>query len=154
RGDAGGECRVQPIDAADAGPYHHCLESLSHVVPLGRGGCAMKRILLALLVSLLAAPALGKDEFHLYNWNNYIAPETIKRFEEFCKCEVVQTYYSDNEELLAKLAAGARGYDILVPTSNAVQALIKGKQLKPIDKSQLPNLKNINPIYLNTVFDP
>ena len=38
--------------------------------------------------------------------------------------------------------------------SNAVQALIKGGQLKPIDKSQLPNLKNIDPIYLNTPFDP
>src|SRR5213075_3602469 len=52
------------------------------------------------------------------------------------------------------LAAGAKGYDMLVPTSNAVEALIKGKQLKAIDKSQLPNLKNINPIYLNTPFDP
>ena len=80
--------------------------------------------------------------------------QTIKRFEEFCKCEVVQTYYSDNEELLAKLAAGAKGYDLLVPTSNAVEALIKGKQLLPLDKSQLPNLKNINPIYMNTSFDP
>ena len=81
------------------------------------------------LAALVATPAIGKDEFHLYNWNNYIAPETIKRFEDFCKCEVVQTYYSDNEELLAKLAAGAKGYDVLVPTSNAVEALIKGKQL-------------------------
>ena len=115
----------------------------------------MKRLLLALLALLLvAAPALAKDVFHLYNWNNYIAPETIKRFEDFCKCEVVQTYYSDNEELLAKLAAGAKGYDMLVPTSNAVEALIKGKQLKPIDKSQLPNLRNIDPRYLNTPFDP
>ncbi len=118
----------------------------------------MKRVL-ALCVALpfavlLAAPAMAKDEFHLYNWNNYIAPATIKRFEEFCKCEAVQTYYSDNEELLAKLAAGAKGYDLLVPTSNAVQALINGKQLLPLDKSQLPNLKNINPIYMNTSFDP
>jgi spermidine/putrescine transport system substrate-binding protein len=102
----------------------------------------------------MAAPAQAKDELHLYNWNNYIAPETIKRFEELCKCAVVQTYYSDNEELLAKLAAGAKGYDLLVPTSNAVEALIKGKQLLPLDKSKLPNLKNINPVYMNTSFDP
>ena len=54
-------------------------------------------------------------------------PETVKRFEDLCKCEVVQTYYSDNEELLAKLAAGAKGYDVLVPTGNAVQALIRGQ---------------------------
>jgi spermidine/putrescine transport system substrate-binding protein len=65
----------------------------------------------------------------------------------------VQTYYSDNEELLAKLAAGAKGYDMYVPTSNAVQALIKGGRLKPIDKTQLPNLKNIDAAYLNTPFD-
>jgi spermidine/putrescine transport system substrate-binding protein len=114
----------------------------------------MKRILVVLL-ALVALPALAaKDQLHLYNWNNYIAPETVKRFEEFCKCEVVQTYYSDNEELLAKLAAGAKGYDILVPTGNAVQALIKGNQLKPLDLAQLPNLKNIDPVFLNTKFDP
>jgi spermidine/putrescine-binding protein len=47
----------------------------------------------------------------------YIAPETVKRFEDFCKCEVIQTYYSDNEELLTKLGGREReGYDILVPT--------------------------------------
>jgi len=113
----------------------------------------MKRLVI-LLLALAALPAFAKDEFHLYNWNNYVAQETVKRFEEFCKCTVVQTYYSDNEELLAKLAAGAKGYDMLVPTSNAVQALIKGGQLKPIDKAQLPNLKNIEPAYLNTPFDP
>ena len=112
--------------------------------------------LAAVLAALFAfAPlAAARDQLHLYNWNNYIAPETIKRFEGTCQCEVVQTYYSDNEELLAKLAAGAKGYDVLVPTSNAVQALIRGGQLKPLDKTALPNLKNVDPAYLNTPFDP
>ena len=114
----------------------------------------MRRILPLLASLLFTLPAIAKDELHLYNWNNYIAPETIKRFEASCNCTVVQTYYSDNEELLAKLAAGAKGYDILVPTSNAVQPLIKGGQLKQIDKAQLPNLKNINPVYMNTPFAP
>jgi len=113
----------------------------------------MKRLFF-LVLALAALPAFAKDTFHLYNWNNYIAPETIKRFEEFCKCDVVQTYYSDNEELLAKLAAGAKGYDVLVPTSNAVEALIKGGQLKPLDKTAIPNIKNVNPTYLDTPFDP
>ncbi len=115
----------------------------------------MNRFMLLLVSLLVALPAsAAKDQLHFYNWNNYIAPETVKRFEELCKCDVVQTYYSDNEELLAKLAAGAKGYDVMVPTSNAVEALIKGGQLQPIDKSKLTNLKNINPIYLNTPFDP
>jgi spermidine/putrescine transport system substrate-binding protein len=117
----------------------------------------MKRLTLLLASMLLASasgPATAKDQLHLYNWNNYIAPETVKRFEDFCKCEVVQTYYSDNEELLAKLAAGAKGYDVMVPTSNAVEALIRGGQLMPIDKAKLSNLKNIESVYLNTPFDP
>jgi spermidine/putrescine transport system substrate-binding protein len=114
------------------------------------------RLVAAALAATLAfaAPAFARDQLHLYNWNNYIAPETVKRFESVCQCEVVQTYYSDNEELLAKLAAGAKGYDVLVPTSNAVQALIRGAQLKPLDKTAIPNIKNIDPVYLNTPFDP
>lgn len=114
-----------------------------------------KTLTFCLLMSFLFAglPAQAADELHLYNWNNYIAPETVQRFEASCKCKVVQTYYGDNEEMLAKLAAGATGYDIIVPTGNALDALIKQKALLPIDKAQLPNLKNINPAYLDRDFD-
>ncbi len=106
----------------------------------------MKRARPAARCAALALPAVAaKDELHLYNWNNYIAPETVKRFEEACKCKVVQTYYSDNEELLAKLAAGAKGYDMLVPTSNAVQALIKGGQLKPRRQGAAPQPQEHQP---------
>ena len=78
----------------------------------------MKKLLtLMLFVSL---PALSADELHLYNWNDYIAPEAVKAFEAQCKCKVVQDFYGDNEELVAKLAAGAKGYDVMVPTSNYV----------------------------------
>jgi spermidine/putrescine transport system substrate-binding protein len=113
----------------------------------------MRKFLLVLM--LLSAPVLAKEDvLNLYNWNQYIAPETVARFEKQCGCKVKQTYYSDNEELLAKLAAGATGYDIMVPTSNYIQGMAKGGWIQPIDKSKLPNLKNIQPAYLNTAFDP
>ena len=115
----------------------------------------MKRLALlaALLLFALRAQA-ARDELHLYNWNDYLPPETVSRFQEFCKCTVVQTYYSDNEELLAKLAVGARGYDMYVPTSHAVQTLIRSGRLMPIDKARVPNLRNIAPAFLDTPFDP
>lgn len=112
----------------------------------------MRRLWFVLL--MLSSAALAADELHLYNWNNYISAGTVARFEEQCRCRVVQDYYSDNEEMLAKLAAGATGYDIIVPTGNAVEALIRQKALRPIDKTQLPNLNNIAPAYLDTAFDP
>ena len=103
---------------------------------------------------LCIGSAQAEDVLHLYNWNNYISDTTIERFEKQCACRVVQDYYSDNEEMLAKLAAGATGYDIIVPTGNAVEALVRQHALRPLDKSLLPNLKNIDPAYLNTWFDP
>ncbi len=113
----------------------------------------MKR-LLSLVLLLLADAALAADELHIYNWNNYLAPETLQRFKRECRCEASYDTYGSNDELLAKLAAGATGYDILVPTGNAVDALIKQQALLPIDKSRLPNLKNINPAFLDSPFDP
>ena len=102
-----------------------------------------------------AKPAqAGANELHLYNWNNYIAEDTVKRFEESCKCRLVQDYYSDNEELLAKLAAGATGYDVLVPTGNAVETLIAGDALRELDKSKLSNLGNIKPEFIDPWYDP
>lgn len=112
------------------------------------------RWLYILLLPLSVSSARAEDVLHLYNWNNYISDTTIERFEKQCACRVVQDYYSDNEEMLAKLAAGATGYDIIVPTGNAVQALIRQHALRPLDKRLLPNLKNIDPAYLNTWFDP
>ena len=91
---------------------------------------------------------------HLYNWNNYLAEDTAKAFEASCRCKLVQDYYSDNEELLAKLAAGATGYDVLVPTANAVENLIAQEALLPIDHAKIPNLVNLKPEFMNLWFDP
>ena len=107
-----------------------------------------------LLLFLLSFPVHAEDLLHLYNWNNYISERTIERFERECSCRVVQDYYSDNEEMLAKLAAGAKGYDLIVPTGNAVQSLIRQHALRPLDKSKLPNLVNISSRFMNTWFDP
>lgn len=112
----------------------------------------MKKLLALLLLASL--PAMAKDELHLYNWNDYIDPDAVTRFEQSCKCKVVQDYYGDNEEIVAKLSAGAKGYDVIVPTSNYVSGMAKAGWLQPIDKSKVPNFKNLMPAYLNTEFDP
>src|SRR5512143_1452717 len=111
---------------------------------------------LAAMLCLAAAPASSgpQDVLRMFNWNNYMTEATVARVEKRCDCRLAQDYYSDNEEMLAKLAAGATGYDLLVPTGNAVESLIRQHALRPLDKSLLPNLKNIDPAYLNTCFDP
>jgi spermidine/putrescine transport system substrate-binding protein len=110
---------------------------------------------LAGLLLLLAMSAVhAEDVLHLYNWNNYISDETMRRFEQRCGCRIKQDYYSDNEEMLAKLEAGAVGYDLLVPTGNAVESLIRRNALRPIDKSKLAHFGNVKPEFLDPWFDP
>ena len=100
------------------------------------------------------ARAAAGGTLYLYNWNNYISEQTVRRFEAECGCDVRQDYYSSNEEMLAKLAAGAAGYDLLVPTGNAVETLIRQGALRPIDRSRLAHFGNLKPEFLGTPFDP
>ena len=106
------------------------------------------------LLMLLISPARAEEVLYLYNWNNYVSDETLQRFETSCACRVKQDYYSDNEEMLAKLEAGAVGYDIIVPTGNAVESLIRHQALRPLDKAKLPRLNNLKGEFTNTWFDP
>lgn len=111
-------------------------------------------MLLSLLCGVGAAtPVHADDVLHIYNWNNYIGPQTLERFKRECQCRVSYDTYGSNDELLAKLAAGATGYDVLVPTGFAVEALIKQQALQPLDKTRLHNLANLNPLYLQSPFD-
>ena len=117
--------------------------------------CRQRRLFLAVtLALLLTSTARADDVLHLYNWNNYISDDTLRRFEAACGCRVKQDYYSDNEEMLAKLEAGAVGYDLLVPTGNAVESLIRRRALRPLDRTRLPHLANVKPEFLDAWFDP
>ncbi len=113
----------------------------------------MKKILFLLLL-LLASPVWAVEELHMFNWNDYISTDVVADFEQTYNCKVVQDYYSGTEEMMAKLLAGASGYDLVIPTQNAVQALIQQGFLEKLDKGALANLKNLDPAFLNRSYDP
>lgn len=112
----------------------------------------MRRLLLLLAWLPLAAGAA--DTLYLYNWNNYLSEATLERAEAYCGCRIKQDYYSDNEEMLAKLEAGAAGYDVIVPTGNAVESLIRREGLRPLDKARLPHFAELKPEFLDPWYDP
>jgi spermidine/putrescine transport system substrate-binding protein len=112
----------------------------------------MKTLFCALL--LMANIAQADEVLNVFNWNNAISAETIKRFEQHCQCKVQETYYGSMEEMLAKLAAGARGFDVMGPANYGLTALIKQGMLQPLDHRKLPNLKHLHPKFINTPLDP
>ena len=109
-----------------------------------------------------ANPLAGKpleNHLEIYNWSEYDDPSTFTKFTKLPPEAKVgmtthETFYSSNDELLAKLHAGGTGYDIIVPSQNAVAELIQEKRLMALDKALLPNLKNLDPSFLTASYDP
>ncbi len=82
---------------------------------------------------------------NLYIWSDYLAPKTLSKFEKQTGIKVNAAYYDTNEALDAKLLAGGSGYDVVVPTASYFERQIKAGAYLPLDKSKLPNLKNMDP---------
>jgi spermidine/putrescine transport system substrate-binding protein len=90
-----------------------------------------------------------------YNWADYVAPETYDNFTRDTDVKVKKDFYVSNEELQAKLQAGARGFDLIVPTGYMVQILADGGMLQEIDRKRLPNVTaNLDPRYTGMPYDP
>src|ERR1700745_4041409 len=106
------------------------------------------------------APAGKPPENHreIYTWSEYDDPSTFTKFRKLpaeakAGMTVHETFYSSNDELLAKLHAGGTGYDIIVPSQNAVAELITEQSLLALDKALLPNLKYLDPSFLKPSYD-
>ena len=93
----------------------------------------------------LAQAQQEEKVLNIYNWSDYIAPDTIANFEKETGIKVRYDNFDNNEILHAKLVAGKTGYDIVVPSSNWARLQIEGGLLAKLDKSKLPNLKNLDP---------
>src|ERR1035438_4691719 len=72
-------------------------------------------------------------------------PAPWQRSQKDTGIKVTATYYNTNEALDDKLLAGSSGYDIVVPTASYFERQIKAGMYLPLDKSKLPNLKNMDP---------
>ncbi|WP_394699150.1 polyamine ABC transporter substrate-binding protein [uncultured Cohaesibacter sp.] len=98
------------------------------------------------MASFLAATSLSMaadGEIHVYNWSDYIDEEVISDFEKETGIKVVYDVFDSNEVLETKLLAGSTGYDIVVPTGTFLQRQIQAGVFQKLDKSKLPNLKNM-----------
>jgi len=98
----------------------------------------------------LAAPAANDEPkvLNIYNWSDYIAPDTLANFEKETGIKVRYDNYDNNEILHAKLVAGKTGYDIVVPGAHFAKQQIEGHLLQKLDRSQLSNWGNLDPAVL------
>ena len=106
--------------------------------------------------SAAGAGDLGEieKELNLYIWSDYLADRTVPDFEAAFGVRVTVDTYESNEEMAAKLMAGASGYDLVVPSSYLFATLLANDLLAPIDRQHLTNWGNVAPLFLNPEWDP
>jgi putrescine transport system substrate-binding protein len=111
------------------------------------------KTLLALSLAGAVVSAAQADEkvLHVYNWSDYIAEDTLDNFQKETGIKVIYDVFDSNETLEAKLLAGSSGYDIVVPSNNFLAKQIKAKVYQPLDRSKLPNWKNLDTSLLKAV---
>ncbi|MBK5516448.1 polyamine ABC transporter substrate-binding protein [Pseudomonas sp. TH10] len=113
---------------------------------------AGKTLLAMSLMGMMAGAVHADDKvLHVYNWSDYIAPDTIANFEKESGIKVVYDVFDSNETLEAKLLAGKSGYDVVVPSNNFLAKQIKAGVYQELDQSKLPNWKNLNQDLLKAV---
>jgi spermidine/putrescine transport system substrate-binding protein len=116
---------------------------------------SLKRSLLCLLAGLFASAApAAAEELNLFAWSEYVPQSVLDGFTKETGIQVNYETYASNEEMLAKLMSGAASYDLIQPSEYTIEALVKEKQLVPLDHSKIPNLKNIGKQYYGLAHDP
>ncbi|PHR54350.1 MAG: spermidine/putrescine ABC transporter substrate-binding protein PotF [Robiginitomaculum sp.] len=107
----------------------------------------MKYLFAISTVAIAAAGAVTAQDqvVNIYNWSDYIADDTIEKFQEQTGITVVYDVYDSNEVLEAKMLTGSSGYDVVVPTGSFLQRQIGAGAYQPLDRAALPNLVNMDP---------
>jgi spermidine/putrescine transport system substrate-binding protein len=96
-----------------------------------------------------------EEELFMYNWSDYVDPKNMEAFKaEFGVKNFVYDIFANNDEMLAKVAGGASGYDFACPTADYIVALAEGGHIQKLDYSRIPNFKYIDEAVLSQVWDP
>lgn len=128
----------------------HPLQTTSGVLaPIKMKLKHVKNLVAAGLFSAMATSAVqaadDANKVNIWNWSDYIAQDTVDNFTKATNIEANYALFDSNEMVEARLLSGKTGFDAIMITSYYVPRLGKAGALTPLDKSKMPNYKNLDP---------
>jgi len=115
-------------------------------------------LLCAVIAGTLGVHAAAAEEkrLYIYNWTDFIGPDTIAKFEKLTGIKVTYDVYDAEETMEARLMAGSSGYDVVSASTDFFSREIKAGVYEVLDKSKLPNWKNLDPriLAIQAAYDP
>ena len=114
----------------------------------------MKRRAFLISAAAAAAACSRRPRLNVYNWSDYVAPETIPNFERESGIEVRYGTYENNQEMLAQVMSGNSGWDVVFPSNDFIQPMRQMNLLAPLRAELLPNLDNLDAAFRRPPWDP
>lgn len=108
-------------------------------------------VVAGLVMAASVTASAEEKTLHIYNWSDYIAPNTVPDFQKETGIKVVYDVFDSNEVLEGKLMVGSPGFDLVVPSASFLERQLAAGVFQPLDKSKLPNYKNMDPDLLKMV---
>ncbi|MFJ2382339.1 polyamine ABC transporter substrate-binding protein [Pseudomonas protegens] len=105
----------------------------------------LKAVIPAALAVLCSTAVQAQPSVSVYNWTDYIGQTTLADFQGKTGVKVIYDVFDSNETLEGKLLAGRTGYDVVVPSNHFLARQVKAGAFLKLDRSQLPNWKNLDP---------
>ncbi len=114
---------------------------------------------LALALGLIdgaVCEAAEEKRLYIYNWSDFIGPDTIAKFEKLTGIKVVYDVYDAEETMEARLMAGSSGYDVVSASTDFFSREIKAGVYEPLDKRKLTHWNNLDPriLAIQAQYDP
>jgi spermidine/putrescine-binding protein len=103
----------------------------------------------ALLTNCISGPRLN-----VYNWSDYVAPDTIANFEREAGLRVRYGTYESNQEMLAQVLSGNSGWDVVFPSADFIGPMRDLGLLAPIRHDLLTNVGALDPAFRHPPWDP
>lgn len=113
-----------------------------------------RRALLASAAALACRARDRRPRLNVFSWSNYVAPDTVPRFEAEFGVRVRYATYESNEEMLAKVMSGNSGWDVVFPSNYVIAPMRELRLLAPVRHHLLPNLGQLEPRFQTPPWDP
>jgi spermidine/putrescine transport system substrate-binding protein len=111
--------------------------------------------ILLLLIGCVSAPEPKQQkELNIYNWEDYLAPDTISRFQKEFSVKVNLFTFEDENFMLSDVQTNPAKYDIVIASDSLIKEMTASRLLATINHSNIPNLKNIGKDFRNLGYDP
>ncbi|HLJ15413.1 MAG TPA: spermidine/putrescine ABC transporter substrate-binding protein [Bryobacteraceae bacterium] len=113
-----------------------------------------RRALLMAVAGMAGCSRTRSARLNVFNWSDYVAPETVPDFEREFGVAVRYATYESDEEMLAKVFSGNSGWDVVFPSNSFVGPMRDLRLLAPLRHDLLPNLHNLDTRFQAPPWDP